>query len=569
MRLKTDRGTIRSPSRRRRNGGGIFKFLRAYRNVIGYFVIIVIFLNWQMYTRAANKAELNKYESNSNYWKAQYEKLRSRTQEVLGDDDGGRVKEIDQLMRDLGEDEMTSDTSNDFESVLAQFDSESAREEVKTEFTFAFDKYEAYAWGDDILLPISKRGSSSEYKMGLTIVDSLDTCLIMKLGARCDRGIEWIRDNLSFNKQKVNIFEMTIRGLGGLLSAFHLSGKTVLKDKAKQLADKLMIGFQDGAVPRSDLDFGNNKAALPAWMKRGISTSEAGTLQLEFAEISRLTGDDRYRSAADKVQKMIVDAQRSQSPPLLRKYFSIDGNGFVGNEITLGARIDSTYEYYLKRAVQSRFKLPYLWDIYLESVKEVRKSLYHETPTKLLYIQELLHGKANLKMDHLVCFYPGMLALAVMSGRLDAEEERLQTEEAERIADTCYEAFYKSKLGLAAEIVKFHPEPYSTTTDSFSILRPEAVESWFYLWRLTKKQRFRNYAYEFLQNLKLNAKTPGGYASVQNVNDVKPKHRDSLESFFFAETLKYLYLIFSDDSVISLDSWVFNTEAHPLPIVVN
>lgn len=60
----------------------------------------------------------------------------------------------------------------------------------------------------------------------------------------------------------------------------------------------------------------------------------------------------------------------------------------------------------------------------------------------------------------------------------------------------------------------------------------------------------------------------GGYSSISNVQDPRhPQPRDKMESFFLGETLKYLYLLFSDDpDLLSLDTYVFNTEAHPLPI---
>ena len=58
-----------------------------------------------------------------------------------------------------------------------------------------------------------------------------------------------------------------------------------------------------------------------------------------------------------------------------------------------------------------------------------------------------------------------------------------------------------------------------------------------------------------------------GYAGLRDVRKAPPKHDDTQQSFFLAETLKYLYLMFASNEEISLDEWVFNTEAHPLRIV--
>lgn len=61
-------------------------------------------------------------------------------------------------------------------------------------------------------------------------------------------------------------------------------------------------------------------------------------------------------------------------------------------------------------------------------------------------------------------------------------------------------------------------------------------------------------------------RTEGGFSGIKNVYTRQVTKDDVQQSFFLAETLKYLYLLFSPDDVMSLDKWVFNTEAHPLPI---
>ena len=100
-------------------------------------------------------------------------------------------------------------------------------------------------------------------------------------------------------------------------------------------------------------------------------------------------------------------------------------------------------------------------------------------------------------------------------------------------------------------------------------MRPEAIESCFYLYRITKKQHYRDWAWQMFEAMEKYSKLPTGYDSIGNVNDVENTggKRDKMESFFLAETLKYLYLLFSDDDqLFPLDKYVFNTEAHPLPI---
>lgn len=70
----------------------------------------------------------------------------------------------------------------------------------------------------------------------------------------------------------------------------------------------------------------------------------------------------------------------------------------------------------------------------------------------------------------------------------------------------------------------------------------------------------------FVQNLEKYCRVDGGYSGIKDVYSVPVQHDDVQQSFFIAETLKYLLLIFSDDSFIPLDQYVFNTEAHPFRI---
>ena len=130
------------------------------------------------------------------------------------------------------------------------------QEAVVAAFTHAWDGYKRYAWGHDHLKPISKSGQNW-FGLGLTIVDSLDTMYMMGLDEEFDRARDWVEHSLSFSdKDKdVNLFETTIRVLGGLLSTFHLSGDKIFLEKAKGLGDRLMGAFSSpSGIPYSDVN---------------------------------------------------------------------------------------------------------------------------------------------------------------------------------------------------------------------------------------------------------------------------------------------------------------------------
>ena len=101
--------------------------------------------------------------------------------------------------------------------------------------------------------------------------------------------------------------------------------------------------------------------------------------------------------------------------------------------------------------------------------------------------------------------------------------------------------------------------------DSY-LLRPETVESIYVAWKFTGLQKYRDYAWRIFKSINRSCRCEFGFSSINNVDSNDPNHANSMESFFLAETLKYLYLIFSDSRLISPAHWVFNTEAHPLRI---
>ena len=108
---------------------------------------------------------------------------------------------------------------------------------------------------------------------------------------------------------------------------------------------------------------------------------------------------------------------------------------------------------------------------------------------------------------------------------------------------------------------------FTDIIDPRYILRPEAIESVFILYRITGDRMLQHKAWDMFQAIETHSRTDIAYAAIEDVtvkNVSNVQHSDSMESFWTAETLKYFYLIFSEPDVISLDEYVLNTEAHPL-----
>lgn len=480
--------------------------------------------------------------------------------------------------------------SLNFKSSSAQQDWSVAQKEVRDVFLESWKSYETYAWGKDVFHPLSQSGENMGPKpLGWMIVDSLDTLMIMDCPEELSRAKKWVKEDLNYNfNYNVNVFETTIRMLGGLLSAFHLSNDDLYLDRAADLANALLGGFNSKTgVPYSlvNLESGNG---IKNHVDGGASsTAEVATLQLEFKYLAKLTGETMYWEKVEKIMKLL-DENRPQDG-LVPIYVQPDTAEYQGSLIRMGSRGDSYYEYLLKQYLQTNNQEKIYWDMYRESVEGVKKHMVAKSvPNGLTYIGELergIGGPLSPKMDHLVCFYGGLLAVGATNGLTLEEAKKLPdwdlTMESdfklgEELTYSCYKMYHDvDKTGLSPEIVVFNDKVsddgkdfYIKPLDRHNLQRPETVESLFYLYRITKDDKYRQWGYEIFQNFVEHSRVvdSSGIVSYTSLDDITTgKKRDNMESFWFAETLKYLYLLFDDTNQLPLDKYVFNTEAHPMP----
>ncbi|KAK3835900.1 MAG: hypothetical protein JOS17DRAFT_782464 [Linnemannia elongata] len=477
---------------------------------------------------------------------------------------------------------------------------EERKDKVKEAFLHSWNAYRRDAWGKDEYHPIAKYGSNMVKEgQGFTIVDSLDTILLMGLRDEFEEAKAWVRDELTFDQEgEVNLFETTIRVLGGLLSAYDQSGyDQVFLTKAVDLADRLMGAFKTASgIPYASVHLKEGRG-VPGHEGGISSTSEVSTLQLEFKYLSYLTGDDKYwRVAEDVILKMKdLESVDGLVPIFINPY---DGQ-FYGSEIRLGSRGDSYYEYLIKQYLQTSKKEHVYKEMFDHAMTGVKKHLLGRSiPNNLLFVGEISkYSPQDLspKMDHLVCFLGGTMALSSTEGKTlnkstfqrsrfsKVEEEDFKI--GEELTKACYEMYRQTETGLAPEIVYWvhkeqqlsgrqEPEHFEgsdfiiNNRDGHNWLRPETVESLFYMWRFTGDEKYREWGWKIFEAIEKYSKVQsGGYSSI---HDIRRKDAinfsDKMETFFLAETLKYLYLLFGSNDVFPLDKYVFNTEAHPLPV---
>jgi mannosyl-oligosaccharide alpha-1,2-mannosidase len=379
-----------------------------------------------------------------------------------------------------------------------------------------------------------------------------------------------------------SFFEMTIRVIGGLCSAHALSGRPAFITAAKKIADKMMPAF-GYPFPKARVDISSGQAMWNSWF-RGAILAEVGSIQLEFRYLSHATGDPKYAEAGDKAMDAIIQAsgERGLIPYGLREDRAETSSG----GLTMGAMADSYYEYLLKLWIQSGKTEDKFKSQYLKVIRDL-PALIKTTAGGMVYVGEmksppppgqwdrLKNTAITPKMEHLSCFIGGNLMLAAHTlPEEDSSREQLAAWGA-GITETCHQMYARTPTGLGAEYTMFRDDSqapndmYVDPRGCHYLLRPEAIESIYYMHYYTGDPKYRQYAYDMLQALNKYARGPHGFSAIKDVRreDVAGNLKGEEESFFFAETLKYIYLTLAPKrGPVDLEKWVFNTEAHPLPV---
>ncbi|KAH9166879.1 seven-hairpin glycosidase [Lactarius sanguifluus] len=486
---------------------------------------------------------------------------------------------------------------------------------VRGAFLHAYQAYLTYAAPHDELKPIAKLPVNNFNGWGLSIVDSLDTMWLMGLYDEFDAGLAVVA-NVTFTmspKQYAPFFETVIRYLGGLLSAYALSQDPILLARADDLGAALLPALDTpSGLPMYAVNTMNGNVTRGWAGEAGFA--ESLTCQLEYKYLAYLTGRGVYYDAVEGIMDIVYKADVTSTGELFPVFWSINNGIPIGRTVSVGAIGDSAYEYMLKQWLLTGRTDTKARDLYIRSVDAILEHLTYLTPNRgLLYVTDAtveFNGTflPSHKLEHLTCFLPATLALGAATLR-DVPQRHMWA--ARAFAHTCWLLYADSPSRLAPDVVQMHstqglspaspfgdpwvahlkqweqngsqgdppgvrsPEsvrgtdtdPEYTPIKKNYLLRPETVESFYLLWRTTGDVMWRERGWEVFEALEREARVEGGgYSSVEDVRRVGGPKKDEMPSWFLAETLKYLFLLFTDEDLVPLDRWVFNTEAHPLPV---
>ena len=424
----------------------------------------------------------------------------------------------------------------------------SRRTFVRKAMQFAWDGYSKYAFGYDEVKPQSARGDNGWGGQGITLVDALDTLWLMDMKDEFWKARDWVRDHLDHSRTGfVSLFETTIRDLGGLLSAYDLSQDQAFLTKAKELGTRLLQGFDNNpsGIPYGQVNLMSGDTKNIGWAGGNAILSEAGTIQLENRYLSKVTNDPVFAEKTEKVFQILHDMH---PPHGLYPYYIRNGNAsptFANNKLTFGAMSDSFYEYMLKLWIQGGKTESLYREMYDESIEGMHTELLQvSSPSKLTYIADKNGGHMDHKMDHLVCFMGGLLALGAYTDPLGMDSPRAQRDmkTAKALTYTCYQMYARMATGISAEFVQFvEGRDFQIGRGApHYLLRPEAFESFYILNQITGDPVYREWGWEAFLSIEKYCKTSIAYGSLPNVQDTNGRPRDKMESFFLAETLKYL-----------------------------
>ncbi|XP_065674366.1 ER degradation-enhancing alpha-mannosidase-like protein 1 isoform X2 [Hydra vulgaris] len=452
------------------------------------------------------------------------------------------------------------------------------KEKAKEMFYFGYDNYMKYAFPLDELNPIYCKGRGPDLNnldninindvlggYSLTLIDALDMLAIVGNQSEFKSAVKLVLSHVSFDQDNVvQVFEATIRVLGGLLSAHLLItdpdepfGKLKPLDYdndlltlAHDLANRLLPAFDSTNTgvpwPRVNLKYG-----IPPSTSTMTCTAGAGTLLVEFGILSKLLDDPIYEQVARRALNSLWK-QRSNETGLFGNVFDVQSGEWIGKMSGIGAGIDSFYEYLLKSYILFGEKgdLAKFNSVYKDVRKHLRKgrtSCNNGTGETPLHVNvHMLTGEIfNTWIDSLQAAFTGV---QVLYGDIDE-------------AICSHAVFYgiwqrygalpeRFNWKLRAPDVKFYP------------LRPEFSESTYLLYQATKHPFYLHVGAKIMESLETHAKAICGYATLHNVETKTLE--DRMESFFLSETMKYLYLLFDFENPVNrrASDWLFSTEGH-------
>ena len=436
---------------------------------------------------------------------------------------------------------------------------ESHKAEIKAKFIKSWDAYKKHAWSKDELMPLSGKGRHTLSGWSAQVVDAMDTLWVLGLKDEFRLAVSHVA-SIDFARPRgnsVDVFEVTIRYLGGIIGAFELSEEPVLLSKAIELGDVLYAAFDTpNRLPVLRLDYADAKNGRQE-ASPFVFSAAAATLSMEFTRLSQLTGDSKYFDATERIKQFLRRTQsETRIPGLWPRVLNLRDEKADETMFTFGSGADSLYEYLPKMyallgGLDGEYK-----NMAVQALDAATDTLLFRplTPNEddILMVGNVVSSKEEnshaFEMQHLSCFSGAMYGLA---GKLFSRNDFVEI--GSRLAAGCvwaYDSFPSNIMPEISELVPCEslkgpcpypkltmqqsrhaglPEGFIRVRDPRYSLRPEAIESVFYMWRITGEKIWREAAWRMWEAITREAETELAFATVEDVTVASGTHVDSMD----------------------------------------
>ncbi|KAK6532390.1 maturation of Asn-linked oligosaccharides protein [Arthrobotrys megalospora] len=477
---------------------------------------------------------------------------------------------------------------------------------IREAYSHSWGGYMQYAFPTDELLPMSKRGGNSMSGWGASVIDGIGTAVLMELPEIVEEQLNFIA-KIDYTKceHQISMFETTIRYLGGMLSAYDLlSGPYagMLQARKGEKNYELVQSLLKQSISLADAlkwSFNTTSGIPMPFFKlheKRIKSEDIniiagfGTLVLEWTRLSDLTGDPQYANLAQRAQEYLLKVENPDVgepfPGMLGTHVRLNDGKFVDSYGGWGALGDSYYEYLIKMYVYDPKRFRRYMRRWIESAESTMKYLASSPASRpdLIFVAEYSNSKSiGLHGSHLACFIGGNYLL----GGQVLNEMRYNIFGL-KLVEGCHATYAGSASGIGPERFGWDSSLVPTNQKEFYDkngwyyggeidyrLRPEVIEGYYHAWVATRDNKYREWAWDAFVAINRTCRTEHGFTSISDVSrEDGGRKDDKQESFWFAEVLKYLFLIFNEGGIQAREQigfipgkkqkWVFNTEAHPM-----
>ena len=419
-------------------------------------------------------------------------------------------------------------------------------DEIRVETKRAWQAYKDYAWGYDVLLPLSKSGYNwYEESLGISPFDAYSTLAIMGFDEEAKEIEEYALSKDWDQDIYVQVFEVNIRILGGLLAIYDHSQNPEVLQKAIDFGDRLLPAFNSPTgIPYHSVNLRTGKTAGKKGEGSGnvVNVAQGATYLFEFGILSYYSKDPKYYQAAKRASKAVFE--RKSEIGLPGDFINVETGEWTNDWSYLQAGVDSYYEYLMKS--NYLFPDPEVQEMWEYSLGKINEYLAEDFEGRRYYMCVNMHSGEVVKRSVSLydAFFPAIQAL---HGDVENAEKNMATWD-----------WIWDKYGLL-------PTRYLYEADSIeyanSELNPEIIESAYYLHEITGDEKYLNMIYKYWNDMKLCCRDDVAFHAVEDVRTMQAK--DYLATYFYAETLKYFFVAVADDNTFKFEDYVFNTEAHP------